>query len=534
MTSVEKPITAPDNPNQVARRAIDPAVLLAVWCSMFAYSVLAAPIPAVNEPHYLCKAKHYWQPDWCANDFFLQSSNAHTVFFATVGSLTQWLSFEQTAWIGRVIAIAILALGWCNLLSTLVQCRWLTLHSLWLFLALQSCGNFSGEWLVGGVEGKVFSYGLLFYAFGEIQRGRVVLAGASAGMAIAFHPVIGIWGVLAFVGTAAVEWIWSRLRSSADQSNAVKAMAPRPGIAQVFIAYGAMAVCALPGLIPAIQLLGEPASPQTKAAANFIQVYYRLAHHLDPMRFLPRAYYCYAALLVIWVAAMFLRGRSTSQRRFDTIVTFAVLFALAGIVIGWGPRPAPQMAWYAQRAQLLKFYPFRLADVLVPLAVSIAIVLPLQARLPIVVKHLGYGLLFAMALVQCQVGVDSNRYSGELRTDWIEACGWIDKNLPPDVLVHSPHNGWAFKWFAQRAEYVAFKDCPQDANGIVEWNRRLNFLKRWFEDHYADEFYSADELRDLRRQTKITHILTDRLGPLELQPIYHNESFQVYDLKSLD
>lgn len=533
MNLEKQSITTDDDLNLVPHRAIDPAVLLAVWCSMFAYSVLAAPIPAVNEPHYLCKAKHYWQPDWCANDFFLQSSNAHTVFFATVGSLTQWLSLEQTAWIGRVIAIGILALGWCNLMSTLVQCRWSTLHILWLFLLLQSCGNFSGEWLVGGVEAKVFSYGLLAYAFGEIQRSRFVVAGVTAGLAVAFHPVIGLWGILAYTGGGVVEWTWNRLRSN---SHVTAAMMPssRFNVIRLFMGRCAFGLCVLPGLIPAIQLLAEPASDQTKAAANFIQVYYRLAHHLDPMQFLPRAYYCYTALLVIWVAAMFLRRRSQWQRRFDTIVAFAVLFALAGIVIGWGPRPAPQMAWYAQRAQLLKFYPFRLADVLVPLAVSIAIVLPLHVRMPIILKHLGYGLLFAVALVQCQVGVDSNRYSGELRTDWIAACHWIDQNLPPDALVHSPHNGWAFKWFAQRAEYVAFKDCPQDANGIVEWNRRLNFLKRWFEDHYSDEFYSADELRDLRRQTEITHILTDRLGPLELQPIYHNESFQVYDLKSLD
>ena len=103
-----------------------------------------------------------------------------------------------------------------------------------------------------------------------------------------------------------------------------------------------------------------------------------------------------------------------------------------------------------------------------------------------------------------------------------------------DALVQAPHNGWAFKWFAGRAEYVAFKDCPQDAAGIVEWNRRLLFLKKWYEDQYVDRFYSADELRDLRRETGITHLLTDRLGPLELEPVYRNETFQVYDLSSLD
>ena len=37
----------------------------------------AAPVPEVNEPHYLAKAKHYWNPDWCSRDFFLQSADAH-------------------------------------------------------------------------------------------------------------------------------------------------------------------------------------------------------------------------------------------------------------------------------------------------------------------------------------------------------------------------------------------------------------------------------------------------------------------------
>ena len=81
---------------------------------------------------------------------------------------------------------------------------------------------------------------------------------------------------------------------------------------------------------------------------------------------------------------------------------------------------------------------------------------------------------------------------------------------------------------------MAFKDCPQDAAGIVEWNRRLNFLQQWFEQKYADEFYSANELKDLRRQTGLTHLLTDRLGPLELEPIYRNATFQVYDLRILE
>jgi hypothetical protein len=31
----------------------------------------AWPVPDSNEPHYLAKARHYWDADWCADDFFL-------------------------------------------------------------------------------------------------------------------------------------------------------------------------------------------------------------------------------------------------------------------------------------------------------------------------------------------------------------------------------------------------------------------------------------------------------------------------------
>ena len=73
-----------------------------------------------------------------------------------------------------------------------------------------------------------------------------------------------------------------------------------------------------------------------------------------------------------------------------------------------------------------------------------------------------------------------------------------------------------------------------DAAGIVEWNRRLQFLQKWFSTHFDDENYTADELRDFRKQTGVTHILTDRIGPLELDPVFENETYDIYDLTTLD
>ncbi|MBS0203091.1 MAG: hypothetical protein JSS49_09355 [Planctomycetes bacterium] len=522
-------------------------IFLAVWCSFFLYCAIAAPVPAVNEPHYLCKARHFWQPDWCDQDFFLRSTNAHTVFFATIGSLTTFLSLEQTAWTGRALAILVLTAGWCRLLSTVSSLRWSALQTCWLFLLLTSIGNLSGEWLVGGVEGKVFAYGFLFSALGHVASGRIVRAGGLAGLAIAFHPVIGVWGLLSFAGSELVRHrFWAIWRF-----NVLFPLATN--VRSRLLSIVVLIACALPGLIPVLKLLAEPVPNSIKNSAAYIQVYYRLAHHLDPMRFPPRAYLGYGTLLIIWIIVMRLRKQrvhdtvpaattsttqvdlANNQLRLDLIVGFAILFALGGLAVGWGPRPAQLMAWYIPRAQLLKFYPFRLADVLIPIAVSMGIVNTINVMGVDRTKvFLGCGLLAVAALFRAHSMCEVNRYSGALRADWIDGCRWIDAHLPSDALIHTPHNGWAFKWFAQRAEYVNFKDCPQDAAGIVEWNRRLNFLKRWFESHYDDRFYSADELRQLRKETEITHIFTDRLGPMGIEPVFQNATFQVYDLTSLD
>ena len=193
-------------------------VPILAWATILLFSAVAAPVPGVNEPHYLCKARHFWQPDWCSQDFFLASPNAHTVFYATIGSLTRIASFEQSAWIGRILAMFVLAWGWTHCLSRGVFDQWSTLWCAWIFLALAACGNFSGEWLVGGVEGKVFAYGFLFR--GIRRRTSPPLAFYAAvwfGIGvISFHPVVGIWGLLAFAGNGTcLQWADQRMAKGA-------------------------------------------------------------------------------------------------------------------------------------------------------------------------------------------------------------------------------------------------------------------------------------------------------------------------------
>ena len=117
------------------------------------------------------------------------------------------------------------------------------------------------------------------------------------------------------------------------------------------------------------------------------------------------------------------------------------------------------------------------------------------------------------------------------RADWIAACRWIEANTPPEALFVTPKESDSFKWTAQRAEFVNLKDCPQDAAGVVEWNRRLQLMTQWSKSGVADGQYSADELRELLRQTGAEFVMARAEVPYDpAWKIYSNGTFQVFQL----
>lgn len=498
---------------------------MTLWITLLVYGAMVAPVPGVNEPHYLGKAKHYWDPAWCAGDLLLESSNAHAVFYFVTGFWAKWLTLPQLAWLGRAVGYGLLAGGWLRTHHALGLTRWHRLWSLWGFLTLASWGNFSGEWIVGGIEGKVFAYGFLMLAFADWQWNRPYCAALFAGLAISFHPIAGGWGVLAGI----LALCWERLRNR-----------QRPAMSDLMVV-GILIAAALPGLIPAIQLLGAGDPPQVRVNGTYLQVYYRLAHHLDPMTFPARSYWWYAALCVVLLAMYRPLSRSAAGRMWLHIAFWSGVFAVCGILAGLGPRPAKLMPYYLERMNLLKFYPFRLFDVIIPVTVAIqstAMISHLLTNRSRVVKAIA-GVLSAGLLLWAMIGGESRRHRMREATvfdspAWIEVCHWMRDRTPPTALVQTPVRNPNFKWYAARAEYVAYKDVPQDNAGLVEWNRRMNYLKTWYHDQRADGIYSNEELRALRVETGITHVVTDRLGPFELSPCYTNALFRVYDLTELD
>ncbi len=519
---------------------------LTVALMLWSWSLVRVPIPGVNEPHYLTKSRHYWDPDWIQappqqalphGDVFLDSANPHLFFYSTFGYLTHVLPLHAAACWGRLLGCLVVAAGWvqlcvgmCHVPEDSAPQRTVSwpqvLMPLALLLLLQACGNWSGEWLIGGIESKVPAYGLLFFGLGSLLLGQWCRAGLACGLAVSFHPLVGGWGVIAM--TAMLLWEWCRKRAACPNWKTL--------VCSSVLFIGAVSL----GTIPAIQMIVDT-DPAQAAAADYLMVAHRLSHHLDPVTFPTTNWRYFGFLLALWGLLRVSHATTANRRRWELVVLAALVIAAVGVAAAWGPRPLKDLAFVELRVKMLKFYPFRLADLLVPLAVAFEIFDYLSRQTMAIrqrwsqlwqqsVVLLATGAIMALATQLPGSDRNPSGLSTQQQADWIVTCEWIRDHTPPQALLYATNERWAVKWYAERSEYVNYKDCPQDARSLLEWNRRQWVISKWHTATFADWKVTPEELATLHAQTGITHLLVSRTGPILQTPVFEQGDFKVYEL----
>ena len=561
-------------PNGVMRtdRSTAGAVTVALVCGVFILSSLCrVPVPGVNEPHYLCKARAFYDSQWCAADHFLHSPNAHFLFFAVVGAAAQVLPFAVVAIVGRIVSLALLGVAWVTLGRRLSLSSFAIVLAACCFCGIAMTGNFSGEWVVGGLEGKVPAYGFALLAISfwldalqADSRRRYILSGACAGLSVAFHPIVGLWFCIGMALSEVFLFLFPRAGSDDVQTRAVSAWVQN-GLSFAATAF----IVSLPGLIPALLLLtsGDVSADEIKRA-NYVQVFWRLAHHLDPGTFPPKAWIHTSVLACVCIAGWVgLRRWQTGPMRSGgwrpcLLLLFAsAILAAAGVAVGWHTGPATDMLDWQWRAVVLKFYPFRLFDAFLPMTTALVLagLVDVAVRRCVERREVGQSTAVAAAngglchhenttpggaAIVCVCIVTAlalwqrppapGGYSPKQFADWQSACDWIRQHTPLDSQVFTPRESFAFKWFAERAEYVCIKDCPQDAKGILEWNQRLWRIHDWSRDSFQNGRFDDADLNGLQSLTGCSFVLTRRLGPFESKPVFRNDTWRVYAITDAD
>lgn len=492
-----------------------------------------APAPHVNETYYLTKAKHYWEPQWCAGDPFLESADAHLTFYWTVGWLAKWFSLPTVAWIGRVTAWLLLATAWQRLCSRVVDKRFLSVIAAMLFVVLVQEWNFAGEWVVGGVEGKCFAYAFVFMGLAALVDGRWQAVWPWFGLAGAFHVLVGGWSVVA----AGLVWLTDR---RADRAT-IKSMLP------ALVLGGALA---LPGIVPALQLT-QGVSAETASEANQIYVFQRLPHHLAPLT-LPsqeltmkskRYGIVVFAFCVVWIL---IRKQDMLEKTTLSGLERLLKFALASLIVSALGLVWEVAAWNhpAIAAQILKYYWFRLADVAVPLGFSVALVWLASVLIERRSRWAPILLLAAVAYPSWHLYAwSSNRYQNPVppadqkmkdAVAWKEACQWARENAPANAMFLVPRRSQSFEWYAHRKSLITWKDVPQDAASLIAWRDRYYDVFFYRDDEDSRSSYSslaaegAARVQQLAEKYEVDYVVTEEYPPLLLPVVYKNNSYAIY------
>ncbi len=515
--------------------------LVEVLLIVLAFFALAGdPPPNVNESHYLCRLKHFWDPSWCVGDLFLESADTQTVFIWLFGWITRFASLATTAWIGRLLAWALIAWGWQTLSWRVVPKPFASVLSAALFVTLNARFQLAGEWIVGGVEAKCFAYGLVLFALRELVDLRWNRMFLLLGAATAFHPLAGGWSAI----VCGALWLFTYVRrvlpgvsrrdSYGDTTGATREPFPILGL----IGGGLLALI---GVVPALSLTwDEP--PEIAAKASQIYVFERLPHHLALLS-LPaeevRARLLRYAVLLVALAALGIAMRRHAVIHMVRFAWGAALLAAVGLVIELVLSHEPQAA-----ARLLRYYWYRLADFAAPMAVALAatalVMMGMKQGRPLGVWLLIASIAFSgwhLALPTRQRLLNPVPPADARMANygaWVDLCEWVAENTSANALFLTPRLNHSFKWRTGRPEVVNRKDIPQDARGIVEWDRRIKdiyyYEAPWGLAGPIDSLgqLGDDRVRELANKYGADYVLSDRSQLLTLPRAYWNEEYVVY------
>ncbi|MFM8951533.1 MAG: DUF6798 domain-containing protein [Planctomycetaceae bacterium] len=482
-------------PAAVARWAVEAAVIAAIFAAAGAW-----PVPDVNEAVYLTKARHAADPTWAAGDFFLETPDAHGVFYRVFGPIAATLPLDQAAWVGRIAGWLALAIGFRHAVGPLVTTTLGRLAVAALFAVALRCTTMAGEWVIGGCESKVFAWACVFGGLGEFVRGRPASAWLAMGCGAAFHPIVGGWAMIALVpawwlsrtlpvcGDDRLGGGASRVAGPRRLGPMLLELAPTPSPPSTWRLRDSASlvgglVAAAAGVVPALGLSGG-ASAVERAEAARIYVVERLGHHLLPGAFGEPLVARHALAIVAWWLLARQATTTPARTRLGGFTLAALGLSVMGFFIAAAEPVAP-----ATVHGLMRFYWFRLADVLVPLALAATTVAVLEddaacLRLlpvrPAAVRWIVAILLAADLASQSAhwplPGREPLPARADIKVDaesWVDVCNWVRLHAPPDARFLTPRGAASFTWRTDRPEVVSWKNSPQDARSLIEWRRRI-------------------------------------------------------------
>lgn len=491
----------------------------------------------INEQDLLVEVKHFADPTWIPGDWYLSMDIGYRLLFNfLIGPFTRVLPLETVSIIWRLIFFLSFSL------IIVRVCKILTINPLvlvpFMFIYIKNQGLFADEWMIGGVETKVFAYLFSLTALSEGMRKRFTSAALFSGLAVSFHILIGAFSSVCLFGAILTCDAAKDLFKGIWYRSTIFLLAASAGIF-AFISY-------------TLQSHGVD-----NLLAARIYALFRVAHHTIPfgIGFSFKTFILFViAGFSVFLLFIFSKKSLFARKIGLRYTAVSIVFFLVGIIASW-----------AGYAPALKYYLFRFPDVIVPLTLYFATAGLIDKflinrfcgfRYRIFTFHLNpvhsAGMILGAVILVFSLYTCFNEGSRILNRNYayipespefIDMCRWINKNTAPSkVFLISP----AMEYFyivAQRPAFVTYKHFPQSDSNIIEWYRRITLCnggtapsfdldkKFHFKIDQRFNLLNESEISDILKQYKVNYYLCRAGRVLNYPAIYTNNRYTLFKIE---
>ena len=481
-----------------------------------------------HETLYLIGSRCIADPQFLAGDFTWSHLSPTTFLYDHLLAPLWWVFSEFTiANIGRFVAWILTAWSLTALARAARIPAWslpvgFTAWVLWGQTPV-TCGA-----PLEGFQVKSLAYPFVFFSLAFAMQGRIVRAGLAAGLAVAFHIIVGGWGCLAVFSGMLVDRKHFSWRAVA-----------------IFLIASAPFIVPLLGAVALFNAGGVSAAEQ----ARMDEIYVSMAvpwcgdfnYFMDNERWvrLSLVFSIASVLVSFWP-----RTRAGSVLR-TFVITLILLFFLG--------EAAQRLALYGVLkvlpAQLGLSLPALFLFVLIPSFIAAGRPARVFGRMGWALILLGTTWLLLERGAPAKVVSVPRRFIAELqRPVWgtPRESGplyeWVRTNTARNSVFVTPFL-WDFWSYGERAQVATFRQAPLDRR-LLEWEERLEALNhftafaelKYAEDdvEHAEGSLTTDELVRIRELYGATHYVTKEYR-LDLADylLYEDKEHWVYDVTKL-
>ncbi|MEP1094433.1 MAG: DUF6798 domain-containing protein [Cyclobacteriaceae bacterium] len=491
------------------------------------------PMIDYNEMAYIPHGYWLYSSSWLENDWSLAYSTLHLYPFGYLsGFFVQQFGFIPTIFVGRIVSYIFFSYSFLKLTKAFELDFSFTVACLTVFLLYFSEGMYAGEWIVGGLETKVFAYSLVLLSIAAILRDTVGSSFLYAGVALSLHPLVGGYHILCLANVL----LYKVFRHQMSFKTILKK-------SYLFLIGGFWGIAGI------LIHLFEQNDVELSRQAWDILVQVRVPFHNLPKLYSQALFF--PMLFSIFNGVMLFFSKKLQVRELSVYILTTVFISGLGILI-----------YLFGDQTLLRFYFFRFGDSMQPLLTLAVLSTVISSLWSSLSKKVGQKKIVENMLVTATLAVVLSLFlvknSANLRSlrdnsftseeiskassmDF-ELMKWIKKETNKNAVFIAPVSMETFFMDAQRSLFVSWKLAPYEVERIVEWYRRILLLnkgedlfaknidpKRELEKNYS-RLTENEILKIQRLYPEITHIISPSTNELAFDEAYRTERFILYRL----